>query len=438
MRLTGKGKPRFFNTKQNMSQLSQLAETLIGSEIVRLGNEIAVRVNRGEKIYNYTIGDFDPHIFPIPQELEDGIVNAYREKYTNYPPGDGLLELREAVASFIQDKEGISYAPNEVLIASGGRPLIYSIFRTIVDKDDKVIYAVPSWNNNHYTHMNGGQHCVIEAYLENDFMPTAADIAPHIKGAALLCLCTPQNPTGTTLSKTELEKICDLVLEENRSRGEHEKKLYIMFDQMYFTLTYGDTQHYNPVSLRPEMKEYTVFVDGISKAFAATGVRVGWSLGPAKVIAKMKALLSHIGAWAPMAEQKATAKYLVQKEQVNTYLADTKKRLEERLWAIYNGIISLKEKGYPVDAVAPQAAIYLTIKIDLKGMQAGDKQIATQADVTDYLLSEAKLAIVPFYAFGADRSSPWYRLSIGTCKMEDIPEMLGMLESALQKLLVLS
>jgi aspartate aminotransferase len=421
-----------------MGKLSQLAETLIGSEIVRLGNEIAVRVNRGEKIYNYTIGDFDPQIFPIPQELEDGIIKAYREKHTNYPPGDGLLELREAVAAFIQDKESISYAPNEVLIASGGRPLIYSVFKTIVDKGDKVIYAVPSWNNNHYTHMNGGAHCVIEAHLENDFMPTAAAIAPHIKGAALLCLCTPQNPTGTTLSKSELEKICDLVLEENKSRGEEQKKLYVMFDQMYFTLTYGSTKHYNPVSLRPEMKAYTIFVDGISKAFAATGVRVGWSLGPAHVIAKMKALLSHIGAWAPMAEQKATAKYLVQKEAVDSYLDNMKKGLEERLWAIYNGIIALKEKGYPVDAVAPQAAIYLTIKIDLKGMQSGDTQIATQADVTEYLLSEAKLAIVPFYAFGADKSSPWYRLSIGTCKMEDIQEMLGMLEASLQKLMVLS
>lgn len=421
-----------------MSKLSRLAETLIGSEIVRLGNEIAVRVNRGEKIYNYTIGDFDPQIFPIPQELEDAIVDAYRNKQTNYPPGDGILELRQAVASFIKDREGIEYAANEVLIAGGGRPLIYSVFRAIVDAGDKVIYAVPSWNNNHYTHMNDGEHCVIEATVENDFMPTAADIESHIKGAALLCLCTPQNPTGTTLAKAELEKICDLVLAENASRGADEKKLYLMFDQMYFTLTYGETQHYNPVSLRPEMKQYTVFVDGISKAFSATGVRLGWSLGPAHLIGKMKALLSHIGAWAPMAEQKATAKYLLQKDAVQTYLTSFKQELEDRLWAIYNGFKALKEKGYPVDAVAPQAAIYLTIKIDLKGMQAGDKQLENQADVTEYLLSEAKLAIVPFYAFGADRTSPWYRLSIGTCKKEEISEMLGMLEAALQKLMVLS
>jgi aspartate aminotransferase len=294
-------------------KLSQLAETLIGSEIVKLGNTISERIRNGEKIYNFTIGDFDPTIFPIPQELEDEIIDAYKHHYTNYPPADGIPELRQAVSTFIKDGEGIEYAPNEILIASGGRPLILTVFRTIVDRGDKVIYATPSWNNNHYVHMMEGVHCVIEATPENNFMPLAADIAPHIAGASLICLCSPQNPTGTTLPKRELEKICDLVLEENKRRGEWQKKCYVMYDQMYWTLTYGDTQHYNPVSLRPEMKEYTVFVDGISKAFAATGVRVGWSLGPAFIIAKMKAILSHVGAWAPMAEQKATAKYLLQR-----------------------------------------------------------------------------------------------------------------------------
>lgn len=415
-----------------MSQLSNLAETLIGSEIVRLGNEISARISKGEKIYNYTIGDFDPEIFPIPKQLEEAIIKAYKEHYTNYPPADGILELRNAISGFVKDTQGLDYATNEIQIASGGRPLIYSLFRTIVDKGDKVIYAVPSWNNNHYTHMNGGEHCVIPALPENNFMPTAKDIAPHIKDAALICLCTPQNPTGTTLAKEELEAICDLVLEENARRGD--KKLYVMFDQMYCMLTYGNTHHYNPVSLRPEMKAYTIFIDGISKVFAATGVRVGWGMGPAHVMGKIRALLTHIGAWSPMPEQQATAEFFKEKEAINAYLISFKKELEERLWRIYNGFIDLKHKGYNVDSVIPQAAIYLTIKVDLVGQRVGGKVLETQSDVTDYLLSEAKLAVVPFYAFGADKQSPWYRLSVGTCKTEEIDEMLAKLEAALQKL----
>ena len=182
------------------------------------------------------------------------------------------------------------------------------------------------------------------------------------------------------------------------------------------------------------MKEFTIFVDGISKVFSATGVRVGWSMGPAEIMAKVKAILSHIGAWAPMAEQKATAKYLVQKDNITKYLVYFKAEVEERLRTIYNGFKTLQSKGYAVDAVDPQAAIYLTIKMDLVGKQVDGKTLQTQADVTEYILSEAKLAVVPFYAFGAGANSPWYRLSVGTCKKEEIPEMLAKLEAALTKL----
>lgn len=416
-------------------KLSHLAETLIGSEIVKLGNIINDRIRAGEKIYNFTIGDFDPSIFPIPQQLEDEIIIAYKEHYTNYPPADGIVELREAVSAFLQHQQGIDYKPNEILIAAGGRPLIYLTFKAIVDRGDKVIYAVPSWNNNHYIHMNDAVHCMIEATPENNFMPTAEDIAPHVAGAALLCLCSPQNPTGTTFTKTELEKICDLVIEENNKRSKEEKKLYILFDQMYWTLTYGNIEHYNPVVLRPELKEYVVFVDGISKVFAATGVRVGWSFGPSIIMAKMKALLSHLGAWSPMAEQNATAKYLVQTENIQQYLKHFKAEIEERLHRIYDGFIRLKNKGFLVDAITPQAAIYLTIKISLTGKIKEDGSvIQNQEDVTSYILDRARLAVVPFYAFGADRNSPWYRLSVGTCKKEEIDEMLYHLREALSAL----
>jgi aspartate aminotransferase len=206
------------------------------------------------------------------------------------------------------------------LVAAGGRPLIYALYRAIVDKCDKVAYAVPSWNNNHYTHFVEAEHRIVEALPENNFMPTAADLQPLIKGASLLSLCSPQNPTGTTFTKSELEAICDMVLEENKSRTANEKKLYVMYDQMYWHLTYGEIRHYNPVSLRPEMREYTIFIDAISKVFAATGVRVGWTFGPANIIDKMKSIMGHLGAWSPMAEQKATAKFLYNTKAIDQYL----------------------------------------------------------------------------------------------------------------------
>ena len=416
-------------------KLSHLSETLIGSEIVKLGGEIREKIRQGERIYNFTIGDFDPSIFPIPKELEDAIVEAYRKHFTNYPAAEGNLDLREAIHSFIKDEEGLDYGINEILVASGGRPLIYTVFRAICDKGDKIIYAVPSWNNNHYTHFVEGEHIVIEAKAENNFMPTADDIRPYVKEASLISLCSPQNPTGTTFRKEELEAICDMVIEENKRRGDGQKKLYVMYDQMYWHLTYAGIKHYNPVSLRYEMRDYTIFIDAISKVFAATGVRVGWGMGPAPVISKMKAILTHIGAWAPMAEQKAVAYYLGNRDGIKKYLANFKSEIEERLRRIYNGFTLLKNEGLPVDAITPEAAIYLTIKIDLAGRKTTEgKVLETQSDVTAYVLNAAGLAVVPFYAFGADRSSAWYRLSVGTCKKNEIEEMIGRLREALKKL----
>lgn len=416
-------------------KLSHLSHTLIGSEIVKLGGEIRERIRKGERIYNFTVGDFDPQIFPIPKQLEDAIVEAYRNRFTNYPPGEGSLELRQAVSAFAKQYQGLDYGVEDILIASGGRPLIYAFFRAICDEGDKVIYAVPSWNNNHYVHFVNGEHVVIEAKAENNFMISADDIRPHIREAKLLSLCSPQNPTGTTFRKEDLQAICGLVVEENRRRSDDEKKLYVMFDQMYWHLTYDGIHHYDPVSLNPEMRHYTVYIDAISKVFASTGVRVGWSFGPSAVINKMKAILSHVGTWAPMAEQKALARFLGQKDAIDAYLVHFKTELEERLRRIYEGLIRLKNQGHNIDAISPEAAIYLTIKFDLAGKQTSDGTVLqTQADVTSYLLQRAGLAVVPFYAFGASRNSPWYRLSVGTCKKEEIDEMLEKLFNALKEL----
>lgn len=413
-------------------KLSHLSETLIGSEIVKLGGEIREKIRQGERIYNFTVGDFDPSIFPIPKELEDAIVVAYRNHFTNYPAAEGNVDTREAILSFTRETEGLDYNLDEVLVASGGRPLIYSVFRAVCDKGDKVIYAVPSWNNNHYTHFVGGEHVVVQAKAENNFMPSADDIRPHAREASLIALCSPQNPTGTTFKKNDLEAICDLVLEENKRRSDGEKKLYVMYDQMYWHLTYGDIRHYDPVSLRPQMRSYTIYIDAISKVFAATGVRVGWSLGPSAIISKMKAILTHIGAWAPMAEQKAVARYLGMRNEINQFLSRFKSEIEERLRRIYEGFMQLKGDGLPIDAIAPEAAIYLTIKIDLVGRTTEDGKIfKTQHDVTSYILNEAKLAVVPFNAFGASADSPWYRLSVGTCKKNEIDDMIAALRSAL-------
>lgn len=421
--------------EQTSLAVSKMAEGLIGSEIIKIAGEVKNKIAKGEKIYNFTIGDFDPKVFPIPTLLNQEITAAYQNGETNYPEANGILGLRQQVSKFINEREGIAYDADEVVIACGARPIIYAIFRTLVDSGDKVIFPIPSWNNNHYCHMTDAEIVEITTLPENNFMPTADELRPHLKGATLLALCSPLNPTGTVFKKEVLEEICDLILAENASRGADEKPLYLMYDQIYWVLTHGTTQHFNPVSLRPAMRNYTVFVDGISKCLAATGLRVGWSMGPKFITDRMRAILSHVGAWAPRAEQIATENYLNNTNAVDAFLNHFKTELSLRLDALYEGFMHLKQKGHKVNAIAPQAAIYLTVEFNLVGLTTKDGIVLSNArEATTFLLNEASLAVVPFYAFGADDKNTWYRISVGTCKKEEIPQVLLLLEKALQSL----
>lgn len=415
-------------------KVSALANSLVGSEIIKIAHEVNELKSKGAKIANLTIGDFDASIFPIPSELRDEIVKAYHDNQTNYPAADGVISLRETVSGLLKDRFNLDYNTNEIMVSGGSRPLIYTAFLSVVDPGDKVIYPAPSWNNNHYCHLSSAEGIAVEVTEETNFMPTAALLKPHIKGATLLALCSPLNPTGTMFTKEQLEEICDLVIEENKSRAEGEKPLYIMYDQIYSLLTFGK-EHVNPVSLRPELKDYVIYIDGISKCVAATGVRVGWGFGPEKVVSKMKALLTHIGAWAPKPEQIAVAKYFADKNVVDQFLESFKKQIQLSLDALYNGFQELKEEGFAVDAIVPMGAIYLTLKIDYVGKTTPSGEVLQNTtDVNSYLVKEALAAFVPFSCFGTDDQKCWFRASVGGCSLADINEMMPRIKSALSKL----
>lgn len=414
--------------------VSVLANTLIGSEIIKIGNEVNDMKRKGAQIANLTIGDFDPSIFPIPAALEKAIVDAYHQGHTNYPPADGILALRETISDILKDRYQLNYTTKDVLVAGGSRPLIYATYLALIDPGDKVIYPAPSWNNNHYCHLSSANGIAVETTVENNFMPTAAQLKPHLKGATLLALCSPLNPTGTMFTQQQLEEICDAVIEENKSRKADEKPLYIMYDQIYSLLTFGKA-HVNPVSLRPELKDYVIYIDGISKCLAATGVRVGWAFGPEAIINKMKSLLGHIGAWAPKAEQVAVANYFKDNNSVDEFLGSFKTQIQASLDELYQGFQQLKNEGFAVDAVIPMGAIYLTLKIDYIGKTTPDGDLLkNSADVNFYLIKAAQTALVPFSAFGNEVNMPWFRASIGGCSLQDIKDMMPRIKAALAKL----
>lgn len=429
-------KPQNFILKEKkyLVKTSKLAANLVGSEIVKIGNEVNDMKANGAEIANLTIGDLNANIYPIPQLLKEEIQKAYQQNLTNYPPANGLLSLRKAVSEDLKNRWNLDYSPNDILITAGSRPLIYGVYKTIVDEGDKVIYPIPSWNNNHYAYLTSAQTVEVKTTAKNNFLPTAEDLKPHLSGAVLLALCSPLNPTGTMFTKEQLTEICELVLEENKNRGEDEKPLYLMYDQIYSNLTF-DAQHYDPVSLFPELKEYTIYIDGISKCLAATGVRVGWGFGPSVIIDKMKALLTHVGAWSPKPEQEATAKFYENKSNVDEFVHDFKNKLENSLVLLHNAVQDLKNKGFLVDSIQPMGALYLTIKLDyLHKKTSNGKVIENSSDLVFYLISEGGVALVPFSAFGDEKSSPWFRASVGGLSADEIVKMVPKLENALAKL----
>ena len=384
------------------------------------------------KYLNFTVGDFDPDIFPIPDLLTKETIAAYQDKQTNYPGAFGMPEFRQGVAQTLNRICGLDYSANEIQIASGSRPLIYACYQVIVDPGDKVVFPAPSWNNDYYTLLTNTRATVVETSPENDFMPTADQLRPHLDDAQLLALCSPQNPTGTVFTRERLQDICELVVEINQARSADEKPLYVMFDQVYWLLTFGDVEFHHPLSVCPQIKDYAIFIDGLSKSFAGTGIRVGWATAPLHVLPKMRALIAHIGAWAPKPEQVAAGKFLHNEQAVDHYLDQFRAELQGRLQHFYDGFISLKNKGYPVDAIAPQAAIYLTVKIDLVGKLTPDGERLKNSDaVHEYLLNTVKLGVLPFSWFGAKSYGDWFRISVGTCHRDEAADVLAALEAGM-------
>jgi aspartate aminotransferase len=407
--------------------LGEMVSGLIGSEILKIANEVRALVRAGKPVLNLTVGDFAPREFRIPEVLERAIAAAYAKGETNYPPSDGLLQLREAVQSFYQRALGLSYPLDGILVAGGARPVIYGAYRALLDHGDTVVYPVPSWNNNHYVHLCGARGIAVRARSANGFQPTAESLAPHLRDAKLLVINSPLNPAGTGFSRDELRAIAELVVAENARRDPDAAPLFLLYDQIYWMLAAESAPHFTPVGLVPEVAPYTVFVDGISKAFAATGLRVGWAVGPPYIVSRLRDLLGHVGAWAPRPEQVATAEVFLNDGIAEQAAASVRDGALVRLRALYEGLTRLAAEGLPVRALPPAGAIYLSAQFNLVD------RLGSNEAIRKLLLDEAGFAMVPFQAFGLDEENGWFRLSVGAVSVAEIEAAMPRVAAALQR-----
>ena len=408
---------------------------LVGSRILAIADEVRALQAGGRQICNLSIGDFDPREFPIPRPLLERIEGALRRGETNYPPSAGIPALREQVSALYAREFGLSIPAASVVVTGGARPGLFAAYQLIVDRGDRVVFPVPSWNNDHYCELAGATPVAIECSSSTAFLPTAAMLARALQGARLLVLNSPVNPSGTAFDSTTLGAICDAVLEENARRSPGEPPLYLLYDQVYWMLTFGGLSHVVPSALRPEMAPYTILVDGISKVFAATGLRVGWVCPPEQLSARFSAYLGHVGAWAPRPAQVGTAEMLADTEAVAAARQAMQLGLERRLNRLHAGLLALRREGLPVEAVAPAGAMYLCVRLGAAGAGGdGGPAVHSTEGVRRYLLEQAGLAAVPFEAFGFDGDPGWFRLSVGSVSESAIEEVLVRLRTALEQL----
>lgn len=427
--------PDFGDQTRLEASLSGLVAALPPSAILGIAREIRALAAAGTDVIDLSVGDFDPRYFPIPEKLLHGIQRALGAGATNYPAPPGLLSLRQAVSHYVERASGVRYPVESILIASGGRPILYGAYSTVVSPGDTVVYSAPSWQNEAYVCLTEANAVVIEARSANGFQPTLDEIAPHLRMARLICLCSPGNPTGTAMEPDMLRAILTAVVDENhrRQRTGKQRPLFVLFDQIYGSLRVSGNKHRYPTALVPESAPYVMAMDGISKAFASTGLRVGWLLAPPAIARKMGELVSHVGAWAPHAEQVGVAEFLDDADAVRQYRDEMDGKIHERLEAVYNGFIAMRNDGLPVDCIHPDGALYVSLQFQLRGRTIDGHRIEDNEMIRSLLLEKAGLGLIPFQAFGLKDESGWMRLSIGAISMDQIRAMFPRIRALLNE-----
>ena len=412
-----------------MEKLSNIGNNIVGSEIIKISQQIK-EIAKTKPVSNLTIGDFNSKLWPIPSTLRKHIQDAYEWDLTNYPNSQGELELRESVSKHIKHQFNVDYSPEEILIGGGVRPLIYTVYKATVNPGDGVIYPTPSWNNNHYCFLHKAEKQEIECTPENSFFPTVSDIKNRITDTtSLVCICSPQNPTGRVIDSEVLKGICQVIVDENniRKNQAYTRPLYLFFDQIYSDIT-KEGLFIHPLTLCPEIRDYLICADGISKSLNATGVRVGWLFGPKDIIGKMTEVLSHIGAWAPKPEQRALDVYI--REDYEDYISHINyvtKEYEYISNKICGKLEELKTKGFNVDCQKPDGGIYVSVYLGYV------HSFSTTEEYISFLINTCGLGIVPFEYFGSKSNKGWFRISIGNVAELNLDSIIKTIENSVQK-----
>lgn len=253
--------------------ISRIVQALQPSATLAMAAKAKQLKAAGRKVFDFSVGEPD---FATPEHICAAAAAAMQAGHTHYTQSGGIPELRSAIAQSYQGRHGLEYAPQQVVVSNGAKHSLHNVFTVLCDPGDEVLIPAPYWvSYAELVKLTGAVPVIIETQESNDFKLTPDLLRSHLSGRSkILLLCSPSNPTGSVYTPAELTALADVVLE---------RQLLVVSDEIYEQLIYGDNEFRSFATLRPGLAERTVTINGVSKAYAMTGWRIGWTLAPATV-----------------------------------------------------------------------------------------------------------------------------------------------------------
>jgi len=376
---------------------------------------VAMQMKRNkEDIVDFTVGEPD---FPTPSNIKQAAIDAIQKDFTKYTLVPGMVDLRQAIINKLKNDNNLEYDLDNIIVTSGAKQAIFNIILSLIGKEDEVIIPGPYWVS--YPEMVSiaeGTSVIVQAEEKNEFKISARQLEDAItdKTKAII-LCNPSNPTGAVYSKSEIESLAGVF--EN-------KDIIIISDEIYEKLTYDNIKYFSVASMSPTLKDKTVVINGLSKAYAMTGWRIGYAAGDKELIKRAVKLQGHSTTNAPTVSQYAGIEAL---KGPQIEIKKMHQEFEKRRNFVYS-----KLKNIPgITCVKPQGAFYAFPNVSAYLNRSYDGHLIHNSDeLALYLLNEAKVVLIPGSAFGSDDH---LRISYAS-SIEQLDEGLRRIESAFNRL----
>ena len=394
--------------------ISEKVKNINPSQTLAITAQALKMKREGKKVISFAAGEPD---FVTPENIREKAISAIRGGFTHYTTNSGIIELKEAILEKLKKDNKVEYKTSEIIVSTGAKQCLFNTILTICDPGDEVLLPTPCWVS--YTEQikfAGAVPIFINTYQEENFKLSAAKVEEKITSRTkLLILNSPNNPTGAVYEQGELKKIAQLLLKYN---------IYCICDEIYEKLVYDDAKNLSIASLSEEIKEKVITINGVSKSYAMTGWRIGYAAGPEEIIKGMSKIQGHSTSNPNSIAQKASVEALNGDQDT---IEEMRKAFDNRRKYMAKRLNNIEG----ISCLTPAGAFYAfpnVSKILERGIEYNGKKISNSFYISNFILKEAEVALIPGSAFEAEG---YLRLSYAT-SMEDIKEGLDRIENILR------